>query len=145
MKLPQNPYVFHLGRIVKQSLTKKSRTDLNRAMIAMCSLTGWQSTALNPDLDTADKLAILSAHFGKITTVTHVAPDRDVKTDIITGKFEDVEALYAELISLAAVTMGWAQGIARRELRDRKRRSREQKLARKQARKEVETVKTTRT
>jgi hypothetical protein len=110
-------FVFDIRRIVKQSLTKKSRIDLGRAMIRMCSLTGWQSTTLNPDMSPADKLAILTTAFSKVANdATH--PE-----------------LYEELIRLSACTMGWAQGIARREARDRKRRARERKRDRKRERK----------
>jgi hypothetical protein len=120
MSIPQDPsntFVMDVRRIVKQSLTKKSRTDLGRAMIRMCSLTGWQSTTLNPDMSPADKLAIVTTAFSTIAKdATH--PD-----------------LYDELIRLSACTMGWAQGIARREARDRKRRAREQKKERKRLRK----------
>lgn len=120
--VPQNPtntYVFDIGRIVKQSLTKKSRIDLGRDMMAMCRLAGWQSTTLNPEMAPADKLAIVTAAFGKLAT-------------------EDTEAdLYGELIRLSATTMGWAQGIERRASRDRKRAQRAKKKARKRARKEA--------
>lgn len=122
MTVPQNPtntYVFDIGRIVKQSLTKKSRIDLGRDMLAMCRLAGWQSTTLNPEMAPADKLAIVTAAFGHLAT-------------------EDTEAdLYGELVRLAAVSMGWAQGIERRAARDRKRVSRAKKKARKQARREA--------
>ena len=76
-------------------------------MLGMCQLSGWQATTLNPDMGDAEKLAIVSARFGKLATE------------------DDYAAKYTELISLSAVTMGWAQGIARREARERKRRSRE--------------------
>ena len=86
-------------------------------MIDMCSLSGWQATTLNPDMGDADKLAIVTARFGKLATEDHPAD------------------LYGELIEVSAATMGWAQGIARREARERKRRSRERKRIRKQERK----------
>ena len=104
---PANTFAFDVGRIVKQSLTKKSRNDLGRRMINMCSLSGWQSTTLNPDMADTEKLAILSARFG-----------------VIAADAADREGLYAELIDLSAATMGWAQGIARHQARERKQRSR---------------------
>jgi hypothetical protein len=107
------PTATGFGRIVKQSLTKKSRMDLGRRMIAMCSLGGWQSTTLNPDMADVEKLTIVTARFGKIAAE------------------DDSDALYAELIELSATTMGWAQGIARRQAKERKRKSREQRRARK--------------
>lgn len=109
--------VVSLRGIVKQSMTKKSRMDLSTQMLGMCQLSGWQATTLNPDMGDAEKLAIVSARFGKLATE------------------DDYAAKYTELISLAAVTMGWAQGIARREARERKRRSRERKRIRRQERK----------
>ena len=112
-QVPSTPTYTGLGRIVKQSLTKKSRTDLGRRMIGMCQLSGWQSTTLNPDMADAEKLTIVTARFGKIAAE------------------DDSDALYAELIELSAATMGWAQGIARRQAKERKRRSR---AARKAAR-----------
>jgi hypothetical protein len=112
---PENVYVFDVGRIVKQSLTKKSRTDLGRSMVGMCTLTGWQGTTLNPDMSDPDKLVIATSQFGKI-----LAQD-------------DPDELYAELIRLSAVTMGWAQGIERRAKRDRKRLAQAAKKARKKA------------
>ena len=102
---------------MKQSMTKKSRTDLSRAMVAMCSLTGWRDTTLNPDMGDDAKMAILAARFGKVTT-----QDAD-------------DTLYNELIDMAAVTMGWAQGISRRDARDRKRASRARKKAKKKEKK----------
>ena len=125
--------------IVKQSMTKKSRMDLSAEMVSMCTLTGWQGTTLNPDMGDEAKLAILANRYGKLASE------------------DDPAALYTELIRLSAASMGWAQGIARREMRDRKRRSRERKRIRKEERKRakrrakrdgkrpVETVKTTKT
>jgi len=104
--------------VMKQSMTKKSRTDLSRAMVAMCSLTGWRDTTLNPDMGDDAKMAILAARFGKVTT-----QDAD-------------DTLYNELIDMAAVTMGWAQGIARRDARDRKRKSRAKKKEKKREKRE---------
>jgi hypothetical protein len=117
-----------VGRwMMKQSMTKKSRTDLSRAMVAMCQLTGWRDTTLNPDMGDDAKMSILAARFGKVSTQD---PD---------------DTLYNELVDMSAVTMGWAQGIARRDSRDRKRKSRarkkekkRQKKDRKKARKDLE-------
>ena len=106
-----------LRGIVKQSLTKKSRMDLGQAMISMCTLSGWQSTTLNPDMGDVDKLAIVTARFGKLAAEDNPAD------------------LYGELMAVSAATTGWAQGIARREARERKRRSRERKRSRRQERK----------
>jgi hypothetical protein len=103
---------------MKQSMTKKSRTDLSRAMVAMCQLTGWRDTTLNPDMGDDAKMAILAARFGKVTT-----QDAD-------------DTLYNELVDMAAVTMGWAQGISRRDARDRKRKSRARKKEKKRQKKE---------
>lgn len=116
---PANTFAFDVERIVKQSLTKKSRLDLSRGMVEMCSLTGWQSTTLNPDVPDGAKLTIATTQFGKI-----VAED-------------DPDELYAELIRLSAVTMGWAQGIERRATRDRRRLSRAAKKARKAKKKKA--------
>lgn len=112
----ETPTVSFRG-IVKQSMTKKSRMDLSQEMVSMCTLTGWQGTTLNPDMGDEAKLAILANRYGKLASE------------------DDPAALYTELIRLGAVTMGWAQGLARREMRDRKRRSRERKQIRKQERK----------
>lgn len=105
-----------LRGIVKQSLTKKSRMDLGQAMISMCTLSGWQSTVLNPDMGDTEKLAIVTARFGKLAAEDNPAD------------------LYGELMAVSAATTGWAQGIARREARERKRRSRETKRIRKRER-----------
>jgi hypothetical protein len=91
--------VVNLRGLVKQSLTKKSRSDLGQRMIDMCTLTGWQGTTLNPDMSDADKLAILTARFGKLVTQ------------------DDATQLYTELVDISAASMGWAQGIARQEKR----------------------------
>jgi hypothetical protein len=98
-------------------MTKKSRMDLSQRMVEMCSLSGWQSTTLNPEMGTEAKMAILSDRFGHIATEN------------------DDESLYQALIALSAVSMGWAQGIERRSARDRKRLSRERKRARRAERK----------
>ena len=104
------PVVSFRG-IVKHSMTKKSRMDLSQRMVAMCTLSGWQSTTLNPDMGTEAKMVILADKFGTIATDT------------------DDESLYQALIALSAVSMGWAQGIERRNARDRKRASRERRRA----------------
>lgn len=110
------PSATGFGRIVKHSMTKKSRTDLSRRMIGMCQLSGWQSTTLNPDMSDTDKLAIVTARFG-----------------VIAADSADRDALYGELIELSAATVGWAQGIARHQARERKRKSREARRAQKAA------------
>lgn len=104
------PIVSFRG-LVKRSMTKKSRNDLSAAMMHMCQLTGWRDTTLNPDLSNDAKIAIIAARFGKVAGV------------------DDDNALYGELVALAAVAMGAAQGIARRNARDRKRRSRAERKA----------------
>jgi hypothetical protein len=58
-----------------------------------------------------DKLTILTARFGKLVTQ------------------DDADELYAELIDISAVAMGWAQGLARREKRDRRRLAKAKKKA----------------
>jgi hypothetical protein len=113
---PAVPIVSFRG-IVKHSMTKKTRMDASQAMVQMCTLGGWQSTTLNPDMTDSAKLAILTNRFGKLAVE------------------DDAGELYHELIGLSAVTLGWAQGIARREARDRKRRSRERKRIRRDERK----------
>jgi hypothetical protein len=122
---PDNPppTVVDLRGLVKQSLTKKSRADLGRRMIEMCTLTGWQGTTLNPDMSDSDKLTITTSAFGKV-----VAEDNPGE-------------LYDELIRLSAVTMGWAQGIARRETRTRRQRTKERKRIRKEKRAKARTKK----
>jgi hypothetical protein len=109
--------IVDLRGLVKQSLTKKSRADLGQHMIEMCTLTGWQGTTLNPDMADSDKLAILTARFGKLVTQ------------------DDAAQLYTELIDISAASMGWAQGIARREKREHRRELRAKKKARKAAEK----------
>lgn len=110
------PVVSFRG-IVKHSMTKKSRADLSQRMVEMCTLSGWQSTTLNPDMGTDAKMAILADRFGHIATEG------------------DDDSLYQALIALSAVSMGWAQGIERRNARDRKRASRERRRAAKAERK----------
>jgi hypothetical protein len=109
--------IVDMSYLVKQSMTKKVRTDVARAMVRMCSLTGWQSTTLNTDMGNAEKLTIVTNRFSKIMAV------------------DDPEEMYAELIALSAVTLGWAQSITKRERRER-RRARKAK-----AKKKVEAVK----
>jgi hypothetical protein len=81
--------------IVKQSLSKKSRMALGEAMVRMCSLYGWQATTLNVDMGDSDKMALLTTRYSKIALT------------------DDPGTRYDELVELAAVTMGWAQAIAR--------------------------------
>lgn len=101
--------IVDMGYLVKQSMTKKVRTDVSRAMVRMCSLSGWQSTPLNPDMGNAEKLTIVTSRFGKIMAV------------------DDPDEMYDELIALSATTLGWAQSITRREIRDRRRKAKEAK------------------
>lgn len=115
--VPSTVPVVSFRGIVKHSMTKKSRLDLSQRMVEMCTLAGWQSTTLNPDMGTDAKMAILADRFGHIATDT------------------DDDSLYQALIALSAVSMGWAQGIERRNARDRKRLSRERRRARKAERK----------
>ncbi|HEY5880101.1 MAG TPA: hypothetical protein VIU11_14420 [Nakamurella sp.] len=105
--------------IVKQSLTKKSRMDLGQRMIEMCTLSGWQSTTLNPDMPPEHKMTMLAQTFGDLAAS------------------DEPRDQYRKLLALSAVTMGWAQGIARREMRERKRLSRERKRERKAAKREA--------
>jgi hypothetical protein len=95
--------IVDMSYLVKQSMTKKVRTDVARAMVRMCSLTGWQSTTLNTDMGNTEKLTIVTNRFSKIMAV------------------DDPEEMYAELIALSAVTLGWAQSITKRERRERRR------------------------
>lgn len=111
--------VSNVGNAVKQSMTKKSRADLSAAMVNMCQLTGWRDTTLNPDLDDDAKMSALAARFGKVTVT------------------DDDSTLYDELIVLSATSMGWAQGIARRDARDRKRVSRAARKTRRAARRKA--------
>lgn len=82
--------------IVKQSLTKKNLNALRERMVNMCQLTGWRDTTLNPDMGNDVKMSILTNRFGKIVTAE-----------------DDPDSLYTELVALAAVSMGWAQAIAK--------------------------------
>jgi hypothetical protein len=107
------PPMPNFGGLVKQSLTKKSRSDLGRRMVDMCTLTGWQGTTLNPDMADQDKLAILTARFGRLVTQ------------------DDPDQLYAELLDISAVAMGWAQGLTRRQKRDNRRAAKAAKKAEK--------------
>jgi hypothetical protein len=113
--VPDSSPIVNLRGLVKQSLTKKSRSDLGQRMIDMCTLTGWQGTTLNPDMSDTDKLAILTARFGKLVTQ------------------DDAAQLYSELVDISAASMGWAQGIARREKREHRRALRADRKARKAA------------
>jgi hypothetical protein len=110
------PPIVNLRGLVKQSLTKKSRNDLGQRMVEMCTLTGWQGTTLNPDMSDTEKLAILTNAYGKLATE------------------DNPGEMYDELIRLSAVTMGWAQGIARNETRERRRRTKDRKRIRKEER-----------
>lgn len=89
------PATLDAGFILKQSLTKKSRTALAREMVAMCSLYGWQATTLNRGMSDSDKMAILTTKFSKVALT------------------DDPGTLYDELVGLAAATMGWAQAISK--------------------------------
>jgi hypothetical protein len=97
-----DPPIADFRFIVKQSLTKKSRRELAQRMVQMSQLTGWRDTTLNPDMGTATKMAILTNRYGKIVTAE-----------------DDPAELYDELIALSAVTMGWAQSIARRQKKNK--------------------------
>lgn len=101
MSYPEPP-IADFRFIVKQSLTKKGRRDLGQRMVQMCQLTGWRDTTLNPQMSTASKMAILTNRYGKIVTAE-----------------DDPAELYDELIALSAVTMGWAQSIARRQKKNK--------------------------
>jgi hypothetical protein len=117
--MPEHPPPMpNFGGLVKQSLTKKARTDLARRMVAMCTLTGWQGTTLNPDMADQDKLAILTARFGRLVTQ------------------DDPDELYAELLDISAVAMGWAQGLTRRQKRDHRRAAKAAKRAAKKTAKQ---------
>lgn len=114
--------IVDMSYLVKQSMTKKVRTDVSRAMIRMCSLGGWQSSTLNPDMGNAEKLTIVTTRYSKIMAV------------------DDPEEMYAELIALSATTLGWAQSITRSERRSRRRLRKAAKAA-KAARAKAKTVK----
>jgi len=93
--MAETPVAGDFRFIVKQSLTKKSRMTLGEAMVRMCSLYGWQATTLNVDMGDSDKMALLTTRYSKIALT------------------DDPGTRYDELVELAAVTMGWAQSIAR--------------------------------
>jgi hypothetical protein len=99
----RQPAGLRAARHIRRTLTRTTRRDLSRAMTDMCEPGGWRATTLNPDLSDPRKFAILSDRFDKIS-----------QTD-------DPHVLYAELLGLAAVATGWAQGIERRAWRDAKR------------------------
>ena len=105
---------------VRRTLTHTVRDDLSKAMVDMCRPEGWRHSTLNPDLSEDRKLAILVARMDVLTMRAGAERDRQV--------------LYGELLDLAAVATGWAQGIARRQWRDAKRAQRSAKRARRTAR-----------
>jgi hypothetical protein len=102
----RQPVALAAARHIRRTLTRTTRRDLGRAMTDMCEPGGWRVTTLNPDLPDPRKFAILSDRFDKIS------------------QSDDPHVLYAELLGLAAVAAGWAQGIERRAWRDAKRASR---------------------
>ena len=102
----RQPVALAAARHIRRTLTRTTRRDLGRAMTDMCEPGGWRVTTLNPDLPDPRKFAILSDRFDKIS------------------QSDDPHVLYAELLGLAAVATGWAQGIERRAWRDAKRASR---------------------
>ena len=85
------------GAILKQTLNKTSRKALARKMLAMCSLSGWQATTLNPGMSNDDKMSLLTTRFSKVALT------------------DDPDTLYDGLVALAATTMGWAQSIAKQK------------------------------
>lgn len=105
---------------VRRTLTRTVRDDLSKAMVDMCRPEGWRQSTLNPDLAEERKLAILIARMDVLT--------------LRAGADRDRQVLYGELLDLAAVATGWAQGIARRRWRDTKRAQRSAKRARRAAR-----------
>jgi hypothetical protein len=96
--VPREP---RFGAILKQSLNKASRKALARKMIGMCSLSGWQSTTLNPGMSNDDKMSLLTTRFSKVALT------------------DDPEMLYDSLLNLAATTMGWAQAIAKQRAQEK--------------------------
>lgn len=108
----RQPAALAAARHVRRTLTRTTRRDLARLMTDMCEPGGWRVTTLNPDLPDARKFAILSDRFDKIALT------------------DDAHVLYSELLALAAVAVGWAQGIARRQWRDAKRATRAKRRAR---------------
>ena len=105
---------------VRRTLTRTVRDDLSKAMVDMCRPEGWRHSTLNPDLPDERKLAILAARMDVLAMRAGAERDRQV--------------LYGELLDLAAVATGWAQGIARRQWRDAKRAQRSAKRARRTVR-----------
>jgi hypothetical protein len=97
------------GAILKQSLNKTSRQALARKMIAMCSLSGWQATTLNPGMSNDDKMSLLTTRFSKVALT------------------DDPEMLYDSLLGLAATTMGWAQAIAKQRAQEKSQRRAKEK------------------
>jgi len=108
----RQPAGLRAARVIRTTLTRTTRRDLGRAMLDMTGPGGWRSTTLNPDMPDPRKFAILSDRFDKIT-----------QTD-------EGTVLYRELLALAAVAAGWAQGIQRRHWRDVKRARRAARRAR---------------
>jgi hypothetical protein len=111
----RQPAGLRAARRIKGTLTRTTRRDLGRAMLDMAAPGGWQASTLNPDLPDPRKFAILSDRFDKIS------------------QSDDPHVLYGELLALAAVAAGWAQGIERRAWRDAKRRQRAARRARRRA------------
>lgn len=107
----RQPVALAAARHIRRTLTRTTRRDLGRAMTDMCEPGGWRVTTLNPDLPDPRKMAILSDRFDKIAMT------------------DDPHVLYAELLGLAAVATGWAQGIERRAWRDAKRAQRARRRA----------------
>jgi hypothetical protein len=99
----RQPAGLRAARVIKTTLTRTTRRDLGRAMLDMTGPGGWRSTTLNPDMPDPRKFAILSDRFDKIALT------------------DEGTVLYRELLALAAVATGWAQGIQRRHWRDVKR------------------------
>ncbi len=92
---PIVPKETGFGAVLKQTLNKTSRQALARQMLAMCRLSGWQATTLNPGMSASDKMSLLTTRFSKVALT------------------DDSDTLYEELVGLAATTMGWAQAIAK--------------------------------
>lgn len=111
----RQPLALAAARRIRRTLTRTTRRDLGRAMVDMCEPGGWRVTTLNPDLPDPRKFAILSDRFDKIS------------------QSDDPHVLYGELLGLAAVATGWAQGIERRAWRDAKRESRARRTAQRRA------------
>jgi hypothetical protein len=112
----RQPAGLRAARVIKTTLTLTTRRDLGRAMLDMTGPGGWRSTTLNPDMPDPRKFAILSDRFDKIALT------------------DEGTVLYRELLALAAVAAGWAQGIQRRHWRDVKRVRRAARRERRRAR-----------